>query len=316
MIVRIGTAWGWRLLKLAISLVAVLTLTFFMLQLIPGDPVRQALGPDAPQSLVEERRHQLGLDLPVWEQFFRYAGQALTGDFGSSILSSQPVGVIVESRIGNTAVLVVAGLVSTMVVSILIGMWIGVITRRGRRPFTRFGFNFLTGFVAALPEFLIAVGLVFFFAVTFSFFPVAGAKGPSSFVLPTIAITLGSAAMLMRVVRSSTDNVLDQEYVLVARSKRLPNWRIYLRHALPNLLTAALTLGGLQLGAVITGTIIVENVFAIPGLGTAMVNAMVNRDFPIVQATMLIFASSVLILNAVVDLLLGLVDPRSIRKGA
>lgn len=308
--------WARRILTLLISLVAVLTLSFLMIQLIPGDPVRMALGPDAPASLIEERRVQLGLDQPLLTQYLNYWVGVLTGDLGSSIITGQPVSLIVQSRMGNTAVLIFASLAATMLLSIVVGVITGIVTRNGRRPSIRFGFNFLTGLAGALPEFLIAVGLVYAFAVTVQLFPVAGADKPASFVLPIAAITIGSTATMARIVRSSTNTVLDEDYILVAKAKRLPRLRIYARHALPNLLTAALTLGGLQLGAIVTGTIVVENVFAIPGLGTALVNALVTRDFPVAQILMLIFASAVLLLNLVVDILLSVFDPRSARQEA
>jgi peptide/nickel transport system permease protein len=285
-----------------------------MLQLIPGDPVRLALGPDATAELVAERRTQLGLDQPILIQYFRYWGGVLTGNLGNSIITGQPVALIVASRIGNTAVLVVVSLVATMTLAIAIGVSVGISTHSGRRPTLRFAFNSLTGLVGALPEFLTAVLLVYVFAVSLRLLPVAGAKGPSSFVLPATAIALGSIATLARIVRSSTAAVLDEDYILVARSKRLPRRRIYLRHALPNLLTAALTLGGLQIGAIVTGTIVAENVFAIPGIGTALVNALTSRDYPVAQILMLIFASAVLVLNVLVDVLLSIVNPRSAIK--
>lgn len=305
---------GWKLLRLGISIVAVLTLTFLMIQFIPGDPVRLALGPDAPASLVAERRAQLGLDQPLIVQYFDYWGRMLTGRFGDSLLTRQPVSLLVQSRIANTAAIVGLSLLATSVISILGGLLVGIATHRGRRPTLRFGFTMAAGIAAALPDFLVAVGLVFLFAVTFALFPVAGASGAASFVLPTLAITLGSAATMMRVVRSSTAVVLDQDYMLVARAKRLPATRVYLRHGLPNLLTAALTLGGLQLGTVVTGTIVVENVFAIPGLGTALVQALITRDYPVVQTIMVIFAGSVLVLNLLIDVALGVLDPRSVRQ--
>ncbi|WP_432825597.1 ABC transporter permease [Dactylosporangium sp. CA-092794] len=305
---------AWKLLRLVGSVAAVLTLTFFMVQLIPGDPIRLALGPDAPPSLVAERRHQLGLDQPLVNQYLGYWGRMLTGRFGESLLSQQPVGQLIQARIANTATIVGLSLLATALISILGGLLVGIATHRGRRPRLRFGFTLTTGVAAALPDFLVAVGLVFVFAVTLKIFPVAGASTPASFVLPTVAVTLGSAATMMRVVRSSTGTVLDQDYLLVARAKRLTSARVYLRHALPNLLTAALTLGGLQLGTVVTGTIVVENVFAIPGLGNALVQALITRDYPVVQAIMVIFAGAVLVLNLLIDVALGVFDPRSVRQ--
>ena len=308
--------WTMRVVRLIVSLAVVLTLTFLMIQLIPGDPVRQALGPDASAALVEQRRAQLGLNHPLIQQYLDYWSNVLSGHFGESIISNQPVSLIIQSRIGDTATLVVASIIATMIISIVLGLVVGIGTHRGRRPVLRFSFNLGTGLAAAIPDFLVAVLLVFLFAVTIKLFPVAGASGPSSFVLPTIAIILGSTATLTRIVRSATDNVLDEDYILVARSKRLPPLRVYLRHALPNLLTAALTLGGLQLGTIITGTIIVENVFAIPGLGSALVNALVSRDYPVAQAIMLIFASAVLILNVLVDVLISVLNPRTATQGS
>ena len=308
--------WTMRVVRLIVSLAVVLTLTFLMIQLIPGDPVRQALGPDASAALVDQRRAQLGLNHPLIQQYLDYWSNVLSGHFGESIISNQPVSLIIQSRIGDTATLVVASIIATMIISIVLGLVVGIGTHRGRRPVLRFSFNLGTGLAAAIPDFLVAVLLVFLFAVTIKLFPVAGASGPSSFVLPTIAIILGSTATLTRIVRSATDNVLDEDYILVARSKRLPPLRVYLRHALPNLLTAALTLGGLQLGTIITGTIIVENVFAIPGLGSALVNALVSRDYPVAQAIMLIFASAVLILNVLVDVLISVLNPRTATQGS
>ncbi len=304
----------WKLVRLVISLVVVLTLTFFMIQLIPGDPIRAALGPDAPVSLIAERRHQLGLDLPLWQQYLQYWGHMLTGQFGDSLISQQPVSSIVRARLGNTATLVVASLVLTAIVSIGGGLIFGILTRGGRRSSLRFGFNAITGIASAIPDFLLAVALVFVFAITIRLFPVAGAASPASFVLPTLAITLGSAATMMRVVRSSTDVVLGQDYILVARAKRLTRFRIYARHALPNLLTAALTLGGLQLGTIVTGTIVVESVFAMPGLGSALVQGLSTRDYPVVQTIMMIFAGTVLVVNLIIDIVLGAIDPRSVRE--
>jgi peptide/nickel transport system permease protein len=305
---------AWKVLRLVLSVAAVLTLTFFMVQLIPGDPIRIALGPDAPASLVAQKRQQLGLDQSLLSQYFTYWGHTLTGRLGTSLLTQQPVSLIIKSRISSTAIIVGLSLAATSVISVLGGLLVGIVTHRGRRPRLRSAFTLLTGIASALPDFLVAVGLVFLFAVTFKVFPVAGASSAASYVLPTAAITLGSAAIMMRVMRSATDVVLDQDYVAVARAKRLSPTRVYLRHALPNTLTAALTLGGLQLGTVVTGTIVVENVFAIPGLGMQLVQALVTHDYPVVQAIMVIFAGAVLVLNLLIDIALGLLDPRSVRQ--
>jgi len=318
---RTGTGVpGWlravagKVLRLILSIAAVLTLTFLMVQLIPGDPVRLALGPDASASLVAEKRQQLGLNQSLLSQYFTYWGHMLTGKLGNSLVTQEPVSLVVRSGFADTATIVGLSLAAIAVISILGGLLVGIATHRGRRPWLRSAFTLGTAISSAVPDFLLAVGLVFVFAVTFKIFPVAGASSASAFVLPTAAITLGSAAIMMRVVRSATDTVLDQDYVAVARARGLSPLRVYLHHALPNMLTAALTLGGLQVGTVVTGTIVVENVFAIPGLGSQLVTALTSHDYPVVQGIMVILATAILVINLLIDIALGLLDPRSVRQ--
>lgn len=300
-----------RLVRLVVSLAIVLTLSFLLLQLIPGDPARTALGPDASAQQVDQLTRQLGLDNPLVVQYVDYWKHVFTGNFGTSIISSQPVSEIISSGIRNTAVLVVTTLVVTLIASLLIGLVMGVATRSGRRPRSLVLFTVLTGLVGAVPEFLAAVVLVYVFAVRLRWMPVAFASGWKSFVLPALSITGAATALMSRVVRAQTDVVLGQEYLRVARSKRLPSLLIYRRHALPNILTAVLTLSGLQLGAVVAASIVIENVFAIPGLGAALVRALVNRDYPVVQAVLLIYAAAILVLTLLVDVAISVIDPRS-----
>lgn len=300
-----------RLVRLVISLVVVLTLSFLLLQLVPGDPVRESLGPDAPASLVVLRRHQLGLDQSVWAQYWRYWKDVLTGNFGTSIVSQQSLSTIISTGLRNTATLVVITLVVSLLGSIVFGVTFGVLTHNNRRPRLLVAFTIVAGLIAAIPEFLIAVVLVYFFAVKAQWFPVAGANSWKSFVLPAASIVGAATAIMARVVRAQTDVVLGQDYIRVARSKRLPSLLIYRRHALPNVLTAALTLAGIQLGAVIAASIVIENVFAIPGLGNALVRGLVAKDYPVVQAILLLFATAVLVVTFIVDVLIGFIDPRS-----
>jgi peptide/nickel transport system permease protein len=300
-----------RTVRLLISLAVVLTLTFLLIQLVPGDPIRAAMGPDAPQSLVRLREHQLYLDRPVIVQYLYYWKDVFTGHLGSSISTSQPVSAIVTSGLKNTATLVVIVIVVTLIASTIIGVLMGVFTHNSRRSGALAGFTVLAGLIGAIPEFLVAVLLVYFFAVRLHWFPVAGATSLKSFVLPALAITGTATALIARVVRAETDNVLGQDYIRVARSKRLPALLIYRRHALPNVMTAALTLAGVQLSSVVAATIVIEYVFNIPGLGTALVTAVTNRDFPVAQAIMLVFGAGALLVTWIVDLLIAAIDPRS-----
>jgi peptide/nickel transport system permease protein len=155
------------------------------------------------------------------------------------------------------------------------------------------------------------VGLVYIFAVQLQWFPIAGQSDAMSYVLPVISLTVGSAAILARIVRVETLSVLGEDFVRTARAKRLPARTIYLRHALPNALTATLTFGGLLLTGLVAGTVLVENVFAWPGLGTVIVSSIQSHDYPVVQAVVLVYGLMVLAVNLLVDVLLALIDPRS-----
>lgn len=305
-----------RLGRLVLSLAVLLTLSFAMIHLIPGDPVRAALGPRAPQSRVEALRHDLGLDQPVPAQFADYVGGLLRGDFGTSVVSNLPVSEIVADRLPNTALLAGLAFVLIMGIAIPLGMLAAVLTRDGRGRGTELLFTTTTGLVAIVPEFVLGVGLVYVFAVTLDWFPVAGQAGAASYVLPVTALCAGSIAALARIVRVEMLKTLGEDYMRTARSKRLPARIEYLRHCLPNMLTATLTLGGLLLGGLIGGTVLVENVFAWPGLGTIAVQSVAQQDYPLAQAIILLLGAAVLVTNFAVDLLLGVLDRRSTIRDA
>lgn len=300
-----------RIGRLIVSLAVVLSLSFLLIQFIPGDPVRLALGPTAPAAMVAQQRAALGLTKPLGVQYLDYWRDVLTGHLGTSIVSGQPVEQIIATSLPETAELVGVALVFTMIFSVSIGMFAGALTARGRRPRLTLFFTSVTSILNTIPEYLLGVGLVFVFAVTLKLLPVAGDTGWQSLVLPALAIAIGPTAGLARIVRVQTDVVLSQEYMRVARAKRLPTRLIYLRHALPNLLTAALTIGGLLLGTLVASSVVVENVFARPGLGTAIVQAITQHDYPVIQGILLVLGAAVLVLNLLVDLLLSGLDPRS-----
>ncbi|GIH02368.1 peptide ABC transporter permease [Rhizocola hellebori] len=301
--------------RLLVSLWVVITAAFGMIHLIPGDPVRAALGPTAPAELVQARRAALGLDDPLWLQYLNYLHHLVTGEFGSSTLSGLPVAQVISDRLPATIELALASFVLAILISVPLGLAMAVATRNGRRRPAELAFTSASAVLAALPEFLVAVGLVYVFSVTLGWAPVAGRSGPDSYVLPVIALAIGPAAVLARIVRVETLAVLQADYIRTARAKRLPSRLIYLRHALPNALTATITLGGLILGGLIAGTVLVENVFAWPGLGSTIVSSILAKDYPVVQGIVLIYGIGVLLINLVVDIALALLDPRStIRK--
>ncbi|WP_410660354.1 ABC transporter permease [Amycolatopsis sp. lyj-112] len=302
---------GRRLGRFAVSLWVLVTMAFLMIQLIPGDPVRAALGLTAPVDLVNARREALGLDDPLWMQYLDYLGGLITGDFGTSMTSGLPVSDVIGDRLPATLELALPAFAVVIAVAIPLGVLFAVLTRGGRRRGGELAFTSTTVLLAAIPEFLLAVALVAFFAVQLGWFPVAGSEGAGSLVLPIIALALGPASVLARIVRVEMLSVLGHDFIRTARAKRLPARLVYVRHALPNALTATLTLGGLMLTGMVAGTVLVENVFAWPGLGSTIAQSILQKDYPLVQAIVLVYGIGVLLVNLTVDVLLAVLDPRS-----
>jgi peptide/nickel transport system permease protein len=300
-----------RLGRLLVSVWVLITAAFLMIHLIPGDPVRAALGPFAPVSLVNARRAALGLDDPLWLQYLHYLRDLFTAKLGSSTISGLPVAQVIGERLPATLALAGLAFGLAVLVSIPLGVAMAVATRGGRRRFTELTFTSTTVVLAAIPEFLLAVGLVYVFGVRLGWAPVAGREGAGAYVLPVLSLAIGPAAVLARIVRVEMLAVLRADYVRTARAKRLPARLVYLRHALPNAVTATLTLGGLLLSAMVAGTVLVENVFAWPGLGSSIVGSILAKDYPLVQGIVLVYGVGVLLVNLAVDIALAVLDPRS-----
>jgi peptide/nickel transport system permease protein len=297
--------------RLVVSLWVLLTASFLMIHVLPGDPVRAALGPTAPAELVAARRESLGLNNPLLVQYWDYVTGVFTGDFGVSFITNMPVAATIAQRLPATASLGFLAFVVAIVIAIPVGVLVAVRTRRGRGRGLELGFASSSVFLSAIPDFLLGVALVSVFAVGLGWFPIAGRSGPDSYVLPVLSLAIGSAAVLARIVRVEMLSVLEADFVRTARAKRLPAWRIYLSHALPNAVTASLTLAGLLLSSLIIGTVLVENVFAWPGLGSTIVVAIQSKDYPLAQGIVLVYGAGVLIINTIVDAILVTLDPRT-----
>lgn len=297
--------------RLLVSLWVLVTASFFMIHLIPGDPVRAALGALAEQSLVDARREALGLNDPIWEQYVRYLGNLVTGDWGSSMTTDVPVSQTIADRLPATLEIAGWAFVVTMVVAVPLGVLMAALTRGGRGRRAELGFTSTSVVIAAIPDFLLTVGLVYVFGVSLGLLPVAGRSGPDSYILPVVALAVGPLAVLARIVRVEMLSVLEADFIRTARAKRLPNWVVYLRHALPNAITTTLTVGGLLLGGLVAGTVLVENVLAWPGLGSTIVSSILSKDYPVVQGIVLVYGVGVLAINLVVDVALAVLDPRS-----
>lgn len=297
--------------QLVVSMWVLVTASFLMIHLIPGDPVRSALGPTAPASLVAARRESLGLDDPLWLQYVHFLGGLLSGDLGTSLTSRLPVSQVISQRLPATVQLALLAFVVSLAIAVPLGVLMGVLTRGGRRRGGELAFSSTSVVLGAIPEFLLGVGLVYLFGVQWGLLPVAGRAGPESYVLPVLSLSLGPAAALARIMRVEMVSVLQADFLRTARAKRLPRRRIYLRDALPNALTATITLGGLLLTALVAGTVLVENVFAWPGLGSTIASSILLKDYPVVQGIVLVYGAGVLLVNLTVDVVLALLDPRS-----
>ena len=300
-----------RLARAGVSLAVVLVAVFFLVQLVPGDPVRAALGPTAPPESVAELRSRLGLDLPLGEQFLGYLGGLGTGDLGTSVTSQRPVTAILAERLPTTLLLAVVSFVIAAVGAFPIGVATAVSAHEGRRRTLDLAVSGVLGVLVAIPNFLFAVLLIAVFSVGLGALPPAGWGGAAEVVLPVLALAAGPMAYLARIVHVEMLRVLDSPYLTTARSKRLPGRLLYTRHALPNIVTASLTAGGVVLTGLVAGTVLVETVFVVPGIGSTMVSSIATRDYPLVQGLVLVYAALVLAANLVVDLALAVLDPRS-----
>ncbi len=300
-----------RLGRLVVSLLVVVLAAFFLVHMVPGDAVRAALGPTAPASLVEATREQLGLNQPLLQQLGAYFAGLLRGDLGTSIQSGLPVGTTIGQRFPTTLTLAALGFVAAVIGALPIGMGAALIARSGRGRTANSGISGFLGVLIAIPDFVLSVGLISVFSMWLSFFPPAGWGQPRNMVLPVLGLSLGAMAYLARIVQVEMIKVLDSTYIQTAKAKRLPQRIILLRHALPNIITATLTVGGLLLSGLVAGTVIIETIFAIPGAGSSLITAISSKDYPMIQGMVIVYAFTVLAVNLVVDLILLTLDPRT-----
>jgi len=309
-----------RLLQTIPVILILSMLVFGLTFLVPGDPVTALLGPGINRSAesVEQAREELGLNNPVPVQYVNWLSGALRGDLGRSTSTGQPVGEALLRRIPVTAELALF----SVLLSIVIALPLGVIAAVHRNSVWDIAASFLSILGLALPNFWLAILLIFFFAVRLGWLPASGhvsvfespVEGIRHMLLPAIALSGGSAAALTRYIRSSMLEVLRNDYIRTAYAKGLTSQTVVVRHALKNAMIPVVTVIGIQLGLLMGGSLIVESIFLVPGVGSMMVNAIFTRDFPIIQAGALILATLVLLINLFVDILYGFLDPR-IRYG-
>ena len=282
-------------------------LVFMMLHLVPGDPVLVML---AESPSVQDRANlerQLGLDEPLYEQYWQYVDRAAHGDLGRSIRLQVPVATLIRDRFPNTLVLTVAALSIALVFGVLFGT-LSAVYHRGPGDYA-VTMGALIG--VSLPSFFLGIMLLLFFGLKLGWLPIAGnTEGPKSLVLPAVTLALVPLATIARLTRSSLLNVLGEDYIRVARAKGLARRNVVLRHGLRNSLIPVVTVVGVQFGTLLAGAVIVETVFAWPGIGRLLVNAVNDRDFPLVQGIVLVVAIGFVLVNLIVDVLYPLIDPR------
>ena len=299
-----------RLLGLVPTMLLVTVCVFFCVHLLPGDPAQLAAGPEADEETVQMVRERLGLDRPLPEQFVLFVKKTVTGDFGISIRSQRPVIDEVADRFGPTLLLTVAAMVWAVAFGLLIGVVSAV--KRGRWP-DRLGMAFAVSGIS-MPPFALGILLMEVFSVWLGWFPTVGAESWRHYVLPSITLGAGVAAVMARFTRSALIEVLSEDYVRTARAKGLPARQVLSRHALRNALIPVVTMMGLQFGFLLGGSIVVEKVFNWPGMGRLLVDAVEMRDYPVMQTCVLLFSMEFLLINLAVDLLYGWLNP-SIRYG-
>jgi glutathione transport system permease protein len=294
-----------RLAGLAPTLFIVAVLVFLFVHLLPGDPARLAAGPDATPETVELVRQDLGLDKPLHEQFVRFVSGALRGDFGKSLRTKRPVGTEIAERFMPTFWLTVA----SMSWSVVFGMGIGVLSAvfRNRWP-DRVGMTLAVSGIS-FPAFALGMVLMEIFAVQLNWLPTVGADSWRHYILPSLTLGAAVAAIMARFTRSSFVDILQEDYIRTARAKGLPEDVVVAKHGLRNALIPVVTMMGLQFGFLLGGSIVVEVVFNWPGLGRLLVDAVGMRDYPVIQALVLLFSLEFILINLVVDVLYGLINP-------
>ena len=287
-------------------LLGVATLVFSLIHFIPGDPAQAMLGEAAPQADVEELRRRLGLDRPLLEQYGTFLLGLLRGDLGTSLRTGQPVTAQILERMPATVELAAAAMLVAICVSIPLG--IAAAVRRGTAVDHAAMTLALTG--VSVPNFWLGPLLSIVFAVELGWLPVSGRGTPQHLILPAVSLGAALAAILARMTRASMLEELREQYVLAARARGVPRLGAVLRHAFRNSLIPVVTLVGLQFGAVLTGAVITETIFAWPGIGRLLIQSIGFRDYPLVQGCILLIAVTYVGVNLLTDLVYGVLDPR------
>lgn len=303
-----------RLFSTILVLLFVSVVIFSMLQFLPGDPVRMMMSETGSGAKMADEsldtynriRHELGLDEPLHVQFGTFLWKAVRGDLGRSWRSNQTVIAMIVESLPNTITLALAGLG----LAIPVGILLGIIAALHQNSWVDNLSMLLALFAVSMPSFWLGIMLLIVFALYLGILPAVGFRDPRAIILPAVALGLSSAAIIARLTRSSLLEVLSMEYMATARAKGLAEKIVIWRHALKNALIPVVTVVGLQFGHLLSGAIVVETVFARPGLGRLLVEGINGKDFPVVQGSLLVTASIYVLANLLVDMSYAWIDPR------
>ena len=295
-----------RLWQSALTLVGVSVLVFVILRVLPGDPAKMLLPEGAPQSAVDELNRQLGLHEPLHVQYGLFVKSVFRGDFGQSFQYRAPALRVVIERLGATVQLALAA----MLVTVLIGVPLGVVAavRRGTRY--DYASTVLAVLGQSLPNFWLGIMLILLFGVALRWLPTSGFESWRHLILPAVTLAAFPMALVARLTRSSMLEILGRDFIRTGRAKGLAERAVILRHALRNAAVPLLTVLGLQIGTLLGGAVITESVFAWPGMGKLVVDAIFFRDFPVVQTVLILSATIFVVITLLVDLLYTVIDPR------
>ncbi len=300
-----------RVALAVLVLFGLLVATFFIIHLVPGDPVRIVLAGRATPATIERVRHQLALDRPLWTQFSLYVSHTLQGHFGTSFTLDSPVAQIIGQRVGPSVALIAYG----MLLSLMIGVPLAIIAALRPNSWLDNSIRLGTTFTFALPGFWLGLMLALIFGLKLGWFPVSGYSGGlvgilRTLTLPALALGLALAGVVVRTLRSSLLEVLQSEHIEATRSRGLSELRVVGNHALRNSAMATLTILSVNIGFLIGGTVVLEQVFQIPGLGSLLLEAVEKRDYQLVQALTLLAGAAVVLASLATDVVQALLDPR------
>lgn len=312
---RLGLSWQ-RVTQLIPLLIGITIVTFLLIRIVPGDPATQILGDRYTPAQASALNHSLGLDRSFWVQYLEFCRSALNGTFGYSYYYKTDVGSVIGARLGPTMLLLAVAGVFTIAIAVPVGVVAAL--RRGGIFDQVTRIIFTIGF--ALPGFLLGIILILIFGVKLNTAPIGGWGNdfPSHLfhlVLPAVTLAIPFSTVLVRSLRASTITVLEADFVTTARLKGIRPGRLLWRHVLRNSIVSVIVVFGVNLAFLVGGTVIVENVFSLPGLGSLLVNSVSTRDYPVVQAVALLFAVFVVLVNLLTDVIHAALDPRLARSG-